>query len=97
MQKRTKTTEDVADAFYDSNSGARGSKSQIKKLAGMRGLMASPSGKIIELPIRAYSEKVLMFFQVSVQHVIGKDVQEIDLCLLLKQVKYQIVGSQMLL
>jgi DNA-directed RNA polymerase subunit beta' len=35
------------------DSGARGSKSQIKQLAGMRGLMANPSGKIIELPIRA--------------------------------------------
>ena len=64
MQKRTKTTEEVADALYDSmdrynpiymmaDSGARGSKSQIKQLAGMRGLMASPSGKIIELEIRA--------------------------------------------
>ena len=35
------------------DSGARGAKSQIKQLAGMRGLMASPSGKILELPIRA--------------------------------------------
>ena len=39
--------------FMMADSGARGSKSQIKQLAGMRGLMASPSGKIIELPIRA--------------------------------------------
>jgi DNA-directed RNA polymerase subunit beta' len=35
------------------NSGARGSNNQIKQLAGMRGLMASPSGRIIELPIKA--------------------------------------------
>lgn len=35
------------------DSGARGSKAQIKQLAGMRGLMAAPSGKIIELPIKA--------------------------------------------
>ena len=35
------------------NSGARGSNSQIKQLAGMRGLMANPSGGIIELPIKA--------------------------------------------
>ena len=41
------------------DSGARGSKSQIKQLAGMRGLMANPSGKIIEIPIRASLEKVL--------------------------------------
>ncbi|SHE46297.1 DNA-directed RNA polymerase subunit beta' [Clostridium fallax] len=64
IDKWTKTTEDVADALMDSldrfnpifmmaDSGARGSKSQIKQLAGMRGLMANPSGKIIELPIRA--------------------------------------------
>ncbi|APC82391.1 DNA-directed RNA polymerase subunit beta' [Clostridium botulinum] len=60
----TKTTEDVANALMASldsfnpiymmaDSGARGSKSQIKQLAGMRGLMANPSGKIIELPIKA--------------------------------------------
>ena len=64
IDKWTKTTEDVANALMDSldkfnpifmmaDSGARGSKSQIKQLAGMRGLMANPSGKIIELPIRA--------------------------------------------
>ncbi len=35
-------------------SGARGSKQQIRRLAGMRGLMAKPSGEIIESPIRAY-------------------------------------------
>jgi DNA-directed RNA polymerase subunit beta' len=35
------------------NSGARGSKKQISQLAGMRGLMAKPSGAIIELPIRS--------------------------------------------
>ena len=35
------------------NSGARGSRSQIRQLAGMRGLMAKPSGDIIELPIRS--------------------------------------------
>ncbi|WP_294183150.1 DNA-directed RNA polymerase subunit beta' [uncultured Clostridium sp.] len=64
IAKWTKTTEDVSDAlmgnldkfnpiFMMADSGARGSKSQIKQLAGMRGLMANPSGKIIELPIRS--------------------------------------------
>jgi DNA-directed RNA polymerase subunit beta' len=64
IEKWTKTTEDVADElmnnldtfnpiFMMADSGARGSKSQIKQLAGMRGLMANPSGKIIELPIRS--------------------------------------------
>ncbi|MHC4247001.1 MAG: DNA-directed RNA polymerase subunit beta', partial [Planctomycetota bacterium] len=35
------------------NSGARGNNSQMQQLAGMRGLMAKPSGEIIETPIRA--------------------------------------------
>ncbi|HHT9152646.1 MAG TPA: DNA-directed RNA polymerase subunit beta', partial [Candidatus Hypogeohydataceae bacterium YC40] len=35
------------------NSGARGSNQQIRQLAGMRGLMAKPSGRIIETPIKA--------------------------------------------
>ncbi len=35
------------------NSGARGSVTQIRQLAGMRGLMADPSGRIIDLPIRS--------------------------------------------
>jgi len=34
-------------------SGARGNVSQLRQLAGMRGLMADPSGRIIELPVRA--------------------------------------------
>jgi DNA-directed RNA polymerase subunit beta' len=39
--------------YMMANSGARGSRTQIRQLAGMRGLMAKPSGDIIELPIRA--------------------------------------------
>ena len=57
-------TEDVADAmmanmdpfnpiFMMADSGARGNKQQMRQLAGMRGLMADPSGKIIDLPITA--------------------------------------------
>ena len=46
--------------YMMADSGARGSKTQIKQLAGMRGLMANPSGKIIELPIKSIiSEKDL--------------------------------------
>ncbi len=37
--------------FIMADSGARGSKQQIKQLSGMRGLMAKPSGEIIEFPI----------------------------------------------
>ncbi len=47
------------------NSGARGSRNQIRQLAGMRGLMASPTGEIIELPIRSNFREgldVLEFF-----------------------------------
>ena len=39
--------------FMMANSGARGSMSQIRQLAGMRGLMANPKGEIIERPIKA--------------------------------------------
>jgi DNA-directed RNA polymerase subunit beta' len=39
--------------FMMANSGARGSFSQIRQLAGMRGLMANPKGEIIERPIKA--------------------------------------------
>jgi len=39
--------------FMMADSGARGSKQQIRQLAGMRGLMAKPSGEIIENPITA--------------------------------------------
>ncbi len=39
--------------FVMADSGARGSKDQIRQLAGMRGLMAKPSGEIIETPIKA--------------------------------------------
>ncbi len=50
------------------DSGARGSASQVAQLAGMRGLMASPSGKTLELPIRANFREglsVLEFFESS--------------------------------
>ena len=39
--------------FMMATSGARGNPSQVKQLAGMRGLMADPTGKIIPMPIRA--------------------------------------------
>ena len=47
------------------DSGARGSAAQVSQLAGMRGLMASPTGKTVELPIRANFREglnVLEFF-----------------------------------
>ncbi|MDO4484124.1 MAG: DNA-directed RNA polymerase subunit beta', partial [Clostridia bacterium] len=50
------------------DSGARGSSAQVSQLAGMRGLMASPSGKTVELPIRANFREglsVIEFFMSS--------------------------------
>jgi len=43
----------VNPIFLMSESGARGNIDQVRQLAGMRGLMAKPSGKIIETPIKA--------------------------------------------
>ena len=59
-----KATDDVTDKLMASldqfnpilmmaNSGARGSKDQIKQLAGMRGLMTDPNGKTIEIPVKS--------------------------------------------
>ncbi len=71
-----KTTDEVTDALMNSLdpmnniyimalSGARGSKNQIRQLAGMRGLMASASGRTIEVPIKSNFREglsVLEFF-----------------------------------
>ena len=59
-----KATDDVADVLMESlgtlnnlyimaNSGARGSKNQIRQVSGMRGLMANATGKTVEIPIKA--------------------------------------------
>jgi len=59
-----KATEDVANELMDSldslnnlfimaNSGARGSKNQIRQIGGMRGLMANATGHTVEIPITA--------------------------------------------
>ncbi|MBN1551935.1 DNA-directed RNA polymerase subunit beta', partial [bacterium] len=49
--------------FMMANSNARGSKMQIRQLAGMRGLMAKPSGEIIETPITANFREGLTVLQ----------------------------------
>src|SRR6185369_7226406 len=60
----TKTKEDITEAVSEAldqfgsvhmmaTSGAKGNVQQIAQMAGMRGLMADPSGRIIELPIRS--------------------------------------------
>ncbi|KXG74790.1 DNA-directed RNA polymerase subunit beta' [Thermotalea metallivorans] len=64
IQTWQETTEKVTDAlmknlgrlnnvFIMAHSGARGSKNQIRQLAGMRGLMANASGHTVEMPIKA--------------------------------------------
>ncbi len=45
------SSEQINSIYMMAHSGARGSATQIKQLAGMRGLMAKPSGEIIETPI----------------------------------------------
>src|SRR5512136_150066 len=49
--------------YIMADSGARGSKQQIRQLAGMRGLMAKPSGEIIETPITANFREGLTVLQ----------------------------------
>ena len=48
-----KAIDELNPIFMMANSGARGSFTQIRQLAGMRGLMANPKGEIIERPIKA--------------------------------------------
>ncbi len=57
-------TEDTINSIYMmADSGARGSKDQMRQLAGMRGLMAKPSGEIIETPIQANFREGLSVLQ----------------------------------
>jgi len=53
MDDREKATKELNPILIMSDSGARGSAQQIRQLAGMRGLMARPSGEIIETPIQS--------------------------------------------
>ena len=54
MMKTLEGNKDGFNTIYMmATSGARGSRNQIRQLAGMRGLMAKPNGDIIELPIRS--------------------------------------------
>ncbi|HEY8055098.1 MAG TPA: DNA-directed RNA polymerase subunit beta' [Terriglobales bacterium] len=53
----------VNPVYVMADSGARGSKQQIRQLSGMRGLMARPSGEIIETPITANFREGLTVLQ----------------------------------
>ncbi|HVZ61834.1 MAG TPA: DNA-directed RNA polymerase subunit beta' [Terriglobales bacterium] len=54
---------DINPIYVMADSGARGSKQQIRQLSGMRGLMAKPSGEIIETPITANFREGLTVLQ----------------------------------
>ncbi|MCD6225170.1 MAG: DNA-directed RNA polymerase subunit beta', partial [Deltaproteobacteria bacterium] len=60
---RPGTTESFNPIYMMADSGARGSKDQMRQLAGMRGLMAKPSGEIIETPINANFREGLSVLQ----------------------------------
>ncbi len=51
FDEETKRQKQMNSVYMMAHSGARGSPAQMKQLAGMRGLMAKPSGEIIETPI----------------------------------------------
>ena len=63
MKRMSYEGDSINPIFMMSDSGARGSKDQLKQLAGMRGLMAKPSGEIIETPITANFKEGLPVLQ----------------------------------
>ena len=67
MFKEMKRIEHARDEFNPINmmadSGARGSREQVRQLAGMRGLMSKPSGEVIETPITANFREGLSVLQ----------------------------------
>ncbi len=63
MKKMSYEGDTINPIFMMSDSGARGSKDQLKQLAGMRGLMAKPSGDILETPITANFKEGLSVIQ----------------------------------
>ncbi len=63
MESRDEGEGDFNAVYIMADSGARGSKQQIRQLAGMRGLMAKPSGEIIETPITSNFREGLTVLQ----------------------------------
>jgi len=61
--KKKVETHSFNPIYMMSDSGARGSKDQMRQLAGMRGLMAKPSGEIIETPITSNFREGLTVLQ----------------------------------
>ena len=54
----------INSVYMMAHSGARGSAAQLKQLSGMRGLMAKPSGEIIENPIKSNFKEGLISFRI---------------------------------
>ena len=63
MEELDQTGRNFNPVYIMADSGARGSKQQIRQLAGMRGLMAKPSGEIIETPITSNFREGLTVLQ----------------------------------
>jgi DNA-directed RNA polymerase subunit beta' len=63
MQEADRSGRSFNPVYIMADSGARGSKQQIRQLAGMRGLMAKPSGEIIETPITSNFREGLTVLQ----------------------------------
>jgi len=63
MEETDRKGEEFNPIYIMADSGARGSKQQIRQLAGMRGLMAKPSGEIIENPITSNFREGLTVLQ----------------------------------
>ncbi len=63
MERQDKEGVEFNPIYVMADSGARGSKQQIRQLAGMRGLMARPSGEIIENPITSNFREGLTVLQ----------------------------------
>ncbi len=63
MSERDLETGQLNPIFMMADSGARGSREQVRQLAGMRGLMAKPSGEIMETPITANFREGLSVLQ----------------------------------
>jgi DNA-directed RNA polymerase subunit beta' len=63
LRDRDEAGDTINPIFMMADSGARGSKDQMRQLAGMRGLMAKPSGEIIETPITANFREGLSVLQ----------------------------------
>jgi DNA-directed RNA polymerase subunit beta' len=63
MEELDRSGRSFNPVYIMADSGARGSKQQIRQLAGMRGLMAKPSGEIIETPITSNFREGLTVLQ----------------------------------